>query len=443
MQGGVLAMTTSSDLQSMNGSKESTASDRESNYTVVQHSGLSALLSAVTLELNESNDEKQETIRFARRESRQTTAKRDHGYEDDNDDPDKKSPSSATTPTMMPEAHRDDTSTSATADQTVPQILMTLLLDTDNQNIITFLPDDKYFALQAATFASTLMERYFQINRWESFLEKLLKWGFVRIETNVEGVEVFRHPLFRKGDWGRCNEIKEDVNIGATSPSNSSSSSNNNNTITTTTTSSNQRVLSLSRQNSSAGYDDPSSEGNLTSENFKRRLSPAHAEKVTSTQTAKVRIQSTDDEDDDGMMTSSSSHSATRRDGRPSSGGTRRRLSLDDCRSLAVTIATEKLKLESTEDKEATKNMPLVSQAVFGATHTIVTDAIETLLRDEDHTRETFQKHADELSKSSLPGLVPISKQLFSKDDGDNKEQAATAVTGDNKKPSAVQPKKK
>jgi hypothetical protein len=56
----------------------------------------------------------------------------------------------------------------------------------------------------------------------------------------------------------------------------------------------------------------------------------------------------------------------------------------------------------------------LIDGAVEAATHTIVTDAIESLLFDESHTRETYQKHEKELSVSSLPGVVPISKQLFS-----------------------------
>jgi len=55
----------------------------------------------------------------------------------------------------------------------------------------------------------------------------------------------------------------------------------------------------------------------------------------------------------------------------------------------------------------------LVDGGVEAATHTIVTDAIETLLFDERHTRETYLKHEKELSISSLPGVVPISKQLF------------------------------
>jgi hypothetical protein len=61
----------------------------------------------------------------------------------------------------------------------------------------------------------------------------------------------------------------------------------------------------------------------------------------------------------------------------------------------------------------AKKPVPLVQQAVENATRTIVTDAIESLLRDEHHTKEIFHRHERALSQSSIPGIVPISKQLF------------------------------
>lgn len=59
----------------------------------------------------------------------------------------------------------------------------------------------------------------------------------------------------------------------------------------------------------------------------------------------------------------------------------------------------------------------LVDGGVETATQNIVTDAIEALLFDESHTRETYNRHKKELSVSSLPGVVPISKQLFSENE--------------------------
>lgn len=444
MKAAVLTMTTSSrDLQAMTSQETSSTSQQEDRHAAHRpsHSGLSALLSAVTLQLSESKDESKNDPSPSSTHAHNPYTPRHN----DESNPssfvvvDNKKKPNSTTPTMMPERHN-------VANPSFPHTLMTLLIDPDNHNIITFLPDGKYFALRADTFSSTLMERYFGIDRWESFLEKLSSWGFERIATNIDGVEVFRHPMFAKGDWKRCGDIQEGPNH------------------------SQPAALSLSRPNSSssAGYDDPTKSGerlslatttnNTNNESFKRRLSPAHAEKVTAT-TSKARIQSTEDEEmsqsnsntttntnplhhhhhpkNDGSSSLPTTTTTSSSSDRPSSAGRRRRLSSDDCRSLAVTIATEKLKLEP-EDKEA-HHMPLVSQGVFGATHTIVTDAIETLLRDEDHTRETFQKHADELSKSSLPGLVPISKQLFCKKEDTNKDNNNNdnSATGGDSKPAA------
>ena len=70
---------------------------------------------------------------------------------------------------------------------------------------------------------------------------------------------------------------------------------------------------------------------------------------------------------------------------------------------------------ERRKSERRSSSASLVDGAVEAATHTIVTDAIETLLFDEVHTRQTYKKHEKELSVSSLPGVVPISKQLFSR----------------------------
>jgi len=111
----------------------------------------------------------------------------------------------------------------------------------------------------------------------------------------------------------------------------------------------------------------------------------------------------------------------------------------NDLRSIALLIQSEKISLDNryidvpaSQSNDATSRVvsedatsvaasrahgsdcALVDEAVKSATQTVVTDAIETLLRDESHTVETYLKHEKDLSKSSLPGVVPISKQLFS-----------------------------
>jgi hypothetical protein len=109
---------------------------------------------------------------------------------------------------------------------------------------------------------------------------------------------------------------------------------------------------------------------------------------------------------------------------------------------LAITTAQLNLQC-SDEDNTSTTNanverkpsVHLVDGAVERATQSIVTDAIETLLFDEGHTREMYLKHERELSKSSLPGIVPISKQLFSPPEGadttaeSSKENALMSVS--------------
>lgn len=60
---------------------------------------------------------------------------------------------SETTPKMVPEPDPRN--------QTFPVILMTLALDPSNADVITFLPDGKFFAIRTHKFAETLMRHYF------------------------------------------------------------------------------------------------------------------------------------------------------------------------------------------------------------------------------------------------------------------------------------------
>lgn len=88
----------------------------------------------------------------------------------------------------------------------------------------------------------------------------------------------------------------------------------------------------------------------------------------------------------------------------------------DEIRWKAVSITSEKFNVshESKQIKHETKEIPLVDRAVESATHTIVTDAIETLLCDESHSKVTYIKHEKELSRSTIPGVTSIIEQLFS-----------------------------
>jgi hypothetical protein len=366
-----LAMTSASCTTSVTTAMNDTQGDRDSSKEVVvepcslrSHAGLSALLNAVTLHISKSDDE-QKT-----QDSDQRT-----DYKVDETDSDEcsrreKLVTAAATPTIVPESQ-------APPKNAFPCTLMTLLLDPTHGDIITFLPDGKYFALRREEFARTLMKDVFDLDDYEAFLEELLSWGFTTIETKRPGIEVYRHPLFRNGDWMLCEQMKR----GEYAPEYTDASFGS----------------GFESRSSSISEDDLLRPERYSSEGNKRRLSPSSASTVHNGSSSKfcVRIHSSDDEEEE-----ESSASADPR--RPHDDR--------DLRTTALAITTQKLNIRETDDRE----FPLVQQAVVGATHTIVTAAIECLLRDKDHTKQTFQKHAEELSKSTLPGLVPITKELFS-----------------------------
>jgi hypothetical protein len=377
MKGEALLTMASSitNIETMNGSNDTSpvvGQDLDGHINHSSHTGLSALLNAVTLHISKSDEE----------QNHNDEPDRPYTKENDNDSDDcqlKKAPSS-TTPVMVPEPHESQK-------DSFPGRLMTLLLDPDNGDIVTFLPDGKYFALRRDTFATKVMKEKLKFEEYGSFLDELSEWGFCPVETKRPGIEVYRHRLFRKGDWKRCEEMKQ---------GDSSTESKELYPLATTPAS---RTSSISED------DYPCTD--RSNEGVKRRLSPTSAAKTNNSSSSKLRLHSSDEE-------SAASNNARPREER---------------RMLALSITTDKLNIR---EKDTTE-LPLEQQAVTGATHTIVTDAIEALLRDEDHTRKTFEKHADELSKSSLPGLVPISKQLFSVGEGKSATNRNSGADDDDK----------
>jgi hypothetical protein len=289
-----------------------------------------------------------------------------------------------------------------------PEVLMDALVDTANSDIITFLPDGKFFAVRVNEFSDDLLRRHFGLSSFDEFLDRLLSWGFNAISSNQEeqeegsggktgdcqeatpegSIQVFCHPQFRQG--------------GSLDP----------------------RHVPLSRNclRSSAGsvgnpppmprpLEQPISE-RVTSHDAsvytsKRRLSPSHASKDRETEDIKQRAFENEEVSVAYRVTSSY---------RPA----RWRSSLE-VRSKVLAVTTAQLSLNDGQPSVSRASIAqrralvsLVDGGVDNATHNIVTDAIETLLFDESHTRATYLKHEKELSTSSLPGVVPISKQLFS-----------------------------
>jgi hypothetical protein len=244
------------------------------------------------------------------------------------------------------------------------------------------------------------MVHYFAMTTFEDFLELSNDWGFSRIlqDLNCTGIEVFRHPQFIKGEWEKCGNIK----VG-TSPTE-------------------LRVSALpDRARIEYTMSDDSAASASASSNTKRRLSPGYVsrrESVSSVTSQKLRMKDSYDQSHQSPQLSSQVD--------PESGDICNHSSRsDDVRSIALAITTEKLNLKCDAERKGDEenSTPLIERALESTTHTIVTDAIESLLRDECHTKETYLKHEKELSRSSLSGVVPLSKQLFSpKEDVTNDE---------------------
>ena len=366
----VLPMTNATRLPSVDETSEAYPDEtglRNGNGELPAHSaGLSALLSAVTLQLNDSSEKEKassKTSKSAAKENHRETVTET-----------KKEPTK-TTPTMVPEAAKH---------LPLAESLMTLLLDDRNADILTFLPNGMYFAIRTQEFTLCLLKQYFAVDTFEDFLKELRLYGFTRIETDQEGIEVFRHRLFRKGDMKLCEQLigeaEERKKNGKSSP------------------------CQVGQHEGS--LDDLSVD---RSDGYKRRLSPAHAAKVTSSQPTSRKARTLDNAKQTKEVATTMTPSAPEI---PSPVEILRSASEEDYQSAARIIASEKLSLNGQGHDSSAQQ--LEQQAVVDTTRSIVTDAIETLLRDEDHTRKTFRKHERALSQSALPGVVPISKQLFS-----------------------------
>ena len=88
--------------------------------------------------------------------------------------------------------------------------LMDVLLDESLNDVITFLPDGDAFAiLEPKKFAEQVMPKAFGIRTFSPFVRKLHRWGFERImDKKTHAVDVFRHPLFIRGNYVLCDKIR-------------------------------------------------------------------------------------------------------------------------------------------------------------------------------------------------------------------------------------------
>jgi len=284
---------------------------------------------------------------------------------------------------------------------------MAALIDPENVDIITFLPDGQFFAIRVNEFSSDLLYRLFALSSFDDFLELLQVWGFDAL-SNVEeeaveedtrgtgisqehhlerGIQVFRHPRFRKG----ADIDLRHPDLPQTCPSG----------VVPCSDPPQMPVLPEEASFEQRTVD------NVSAHSSKRRLSPSHDACDRALEGIK---QPAFENEDFSVPPAFASHH------RPS----RRRSSLE-IRSKALAVTAAQLRLDDRQpsvawDSKSSRraSLSLVDGGVDKATHNIVTDAIETLLFDEHHTRKTYLKHEEKLSISSLPGVVPISKLLFS-----------------------------
>lgn len=347
------------------------------------HSGLSALIQAATFQLSHLDDDTQ-------------SSSLSHLHE--------KSSSHSTVLSSLLDTTSRAPPISREADprlQSFPQILMTLAVDPKNIDVITFLPDGKFFAIRTHEFCKDAMINCFSVATFEEFLDLLNDWGFSRLlqENNFSGIELFRHPLFIECDWKKCDCIKfgespTDVRVSA---------------------------LPERARIEYTLSDDAVCSPSLNASNTKRRLSPGFLARRETEPSVSCKQRVKSKEPDSSGSDQSNIRSRTDSDCNESlpTASHSTQSQVEELRSVALAITSEKLNIKNdSRDTPTSRNStPLADEAVESCTHTIVTDAIETLLRDETHTKETYLKHENELGRSSLPGIISISKQLFSPKD--------------------------
>jgi len=338
-----------------------------------------------------------------------------------------------------------------------PQVLMLLLANPANEDIVTFLPDGKYFAIRSLEFANELLYKHFQLTSFEAFLQETKGWGFIRVNGNINedcdstssntnngncsesfdsnsstsntDIYVFRHPHFEKN---------RPVDIGKIRFQNGDVMKCQNNECFSPGDKAKPRIILEQNANSKVN-------------NTKRQLSLSDSSREFEDNRQRLRIDSKSlSVDVDPFPHSDSSCDQPAQQ-------LRRRSSLK-LRGVAQAITASKLHLKKSREvtieddisnqdssmiydtdcaihfrsgsdhtlpqleRRQSTTSSLVDGGVETATQNIVTDAIEALLFDEGHTRETYHRHEKELSVSSLPGVVPISKQLFSASENNNVE---------------------
>lgn len=359
---------------------------------------------------------------------------------------------------------------------------MLLLLNPANEDVVTFLPHGKYFAIRRVDFTNQLLRKNFQLTCFEDFLEVAKRWGFIRVNGNINE------------DSSNCgnNSSRNDAN-NTNNGSGDESSTNNKRKVNSSSKTDiyvfrrshfekknrpvdmkkiklqNEGVNGQQQQGDSSAGDKappPNASREKSISNNKRELPPYHDNR-DSTENCRQRLRTKSNAFSDGIDRLSLSDTSCDQPAQQL-----RRRSSKELRGVAQAITTSKIYLSKTSEvikaeddsnsmrysqmidnidvrfsplsgpdpilapqleRGQSTGSSLVDGGVETATHTIVTDAIEALLFDENHTRETYNRHEKELSVSSLPGVVPISKQLFSASDNKGASSVITNTNGGEK----------
>mmetsp|Transcript_710 Transcript_710/g.1515 ORF Transcript_710/g.1515 Transcript_710/m.1515 type:complete len:559 (-) Transcript_710:842-2518(-) len=334
-----------------------------------------------------------------------------------------------------------------------PEVLMRLLADPSNEDIVTFLPDGKYFAIRRLIFSNELLYKHFQLTSFEEFLQESRGWGFSRVNGNITAdcdrtssnindgncntssnndrstgkgdIYVFRHPHFEKNrpvDMDKINFRNKDTMNGVSGKNYFIDGKSKHRTLlenTKTEVNASKRHLCPSH---SGELGDNRQRLKLDSESLRDNIDPFPMS-VSSSEPPSQQLRRQSSSELRGVaeaITASKLHFANTREARKEND--------DSSKDVLMIYDTDKAKyphggLDESQpghERRHSTASSLVDGGVETATQNIVTDAIEALLFDERHTRETYHRHEKELSVSSLPGVVPISKQLFSSGEGDN-----------------------
>mmetsp|Transcript_1365 Transcript_1365/g.1816 ORF Transcript_1365/g.1816 Transcript_1365/m.1816 type:complete len:232 (+) Transcript_1365:187-882(+) len=88
-----------------------------------------------------------------------------------------------------------------------PQRLMEMLEEPSNQNAIVWLPNGKAFKIiDGEMFANTILPKYFRKTKYTSFVRKLNRWNFKRVDKG-SGTGAFYHNFFQRGKESMCTQM--------------------------------------------------------------------------------------------------------------------------------------------------------------------------------------------------------------------------------------------